>query len=133
MSIFNDHIADTDNIVLRYYDVSDGTLIPSHPSSDEPIPTGLAAGGIYVTAEWAWDKWRLGRIEMMEIMYKVRVKSLNKKSFIKYIEEKGSSVHKWVYQGVIYYNWKELGPIFQQYEILRVLRHCKKYNFHWEA
>ena len=128
MSIFDDHIAIADDIILQHYDIQDGVMRPSYSrgASESDLKDGS-----FMTKEAAWEWWSPERIDLMELAYRVRVDHLSKKKFMKYLDENVEKIKQKSYHGEIYYRWRDLRMELSVFEVLITWEYCDKHGLYW--
>ena len=149
MSIFNDHIAESDEILSQWYirgednkDYAwngvwgrrDGWLYPIRYKT----PADVYNLGDYCTPIAAYDDWRPGRTFRMAEEYHIdQLKEIriDRRHYLRTIQkayDKGE-IRAHTFNGQIYYCWVDVCGFNTLYEIELIIKYCKKHKFHWNG
>ena len=150
MSIFGNHIQESDSILEQWYEVSsqmefvrlDPWLDPNVSEKGHCLipkrsaPIDIIEEGYYVDIWWAYSDWRPNRPHLMVDKYHMPLLAqvrIDKRHYFRELSKAGDKgeikVH--AYKGEYYYNLRDLCEFNSLYEIDLILKFCKKHKYHW--
>jgi hypothetical protein len=151
MSIFGNHIAESDEILRKWYIIPEETDVYVRDwdwDSGRSIgwmypdrmlaPEDIQSDGSYCTAIAAYDDWRPSRPYRMAEQYHIDRLSeirIDKKHYFRQLQkayEKGE-IKAHIYNGQRYYRWKDVCSFHTFYEIELIVKYCKKHRYHWDG
>ena len=153
MSIFGDHIVESDEILSKWYIIPEkngefdpwdcwdgglkwgrGWMFPNRKAAPEDIQKD----GYYCTMWAAYDEWRPGRVWKIVDQYHIDMLSgirINKKHYFRQFHKAydRGEIKAHVYKGEYYYKWRDVCSFHTLYEIELIVKHCKKHKYHWDG
>jgi hypothetical protein len=149
MSIFTNHIVESDEILSQWYERSEDSDAPLwngawgrsdgwlYPRMNK-APHDIWDRGDYCTAIAAYNDWRPWRTYKMAKQYHVEEFSnirIDKRHYLRAIQKAydNGEIRAHMYKGLLYFCWRDVRSFHTMYEINLILKYCEKHKFHWDG
>lgn len=132
MSVFNDHIENADDILLRNYyfhhDEIGDSLTPIQITWD-------CVSDTYYDINLAWSRFIYGRKNNINYKWNINITKISKLAWLNALKKelRVNRIKTHEFRGKIFYNAADLVRFCGDYELMIVWRYCRYHKIHWDG